>query len=436
MEWWLALLLILGILFLLFASGTQVAFAFLVVNFLGVLLFWGGQAGLSQLARSIYGSLSSFTLLPLVLFVLMGSILFQSGMAVKTIDALDKWMGRLPGRLGLLALGGGVLVATLSGASMASSAILASTLTPEMERRGYKKAMSLGPIMGSGGLAIMIPPSSLAVLIAALAETSVADVLIGGLVPGLMMGFLYGGYIILRCWLHPSVAPPYDVESIPFSEKIMLAVKYVLPLGAVVFMVTGVILLGIATPSEAAATGALASLILAACYKKLSFQVIKNVLVETSSISVMIFMIISGAVAFGQILGFSGATAGLTKMLIGLELSPIVIVIILQIVLIMLGMFAGDVPMLMVIIPLFIPIIHAFGMSPVWFCLLLLLNVEMAATTPPYGLIIFVMKGMAPETDIMEIYRAGLPFLLCDAVVMALMLAFPALVLYLPSLMH
>jgi tripartite ATP-independent transporter DctM subunit len=357
-------------------------------------------------------------------------------MAINAIDTLDKWMGRLPGRLGLLAVGSGVLIATLSGASMASSAILASTLTPEMEKRGYKKAMSLGPIMGSGGLAVMIPPSSLAVLIAALAETSVGAVLIGGIVPGLLMGLLYAGYIVLRCWLQPSVAPPYDVPPISISEKIILAIKYVLPLGLVIFMVTGIILLGVATPSEAAGTGALASFILAACYKRLTWQVIKDTLKETLSISIMMFMIISGAIAFGQILGFSGATAGLTRFLTGFPLPPIVLIIILQLVLILLGMFAGAVPMLMVIIPLFMPIIIAFDMSPVWFCLLLLLNVEMAGTTPPYGMIIFVMKGLVPNTKITEIYRAGLPFLCCDAIIMALMLAFPGIVLWLPGLMN
>jgi len=437
MEWWLALLIIMGSLFILFALGTPVAFSFLIVNIIGVMIFWGGLSGLGQLVLSIRGSIATFIVLPLILFILMGIILFQSGMGLLAIDAMDKWMGRLPGRLGLLAVGSGVLLATLSGTSMASGAILGKALTPEMEKRGYKKPMSLGPILGSGGLAVLIPPSSIAVLVAALAETSVADVLIGGIVPGLLMAICYALYIILRCLLQPSVAPPYDLAPVLFSEKILLLLKYILPLVAVIFMVTGIIFLGVATPSEAGATGALGSFVLAACYRKLNWRIIKNIFMQTLHVSAMMLMIISGAVAFSQILAFSGATEGLTNVFINLPLAPIWIIIFLQIVLIFLGMFAGQVAMLMVIIPLFMPVIESFGMSPVWFCLLLILNVEMSATSPPYGLLLFVMKGVAPtDTRMSDLYKAAAPFLVCDLVVMALMIAFPKVVLWLPSLMH
>ncbi|MBW2609966.1 MAG: TRAP transporter large permease subunit [Deltaproteobacteria bacterium] len=410
--------------------------AFFLVNIIGALLFWGGKAGLLQLIYSINESVASFTFIPLMLFILMGSLLFHSGIALNTIDALDKWMGRVPGRLGLVAVASGVLIGTLSGSSMASGAILGSALTPEMERRGYKKTMSLGPILGSGGLALLIPPSAVSVLVAALAETSVADVLIGGVIPGIIMAMLYAGYIIIKCWLDPSVAPPYEVTRVPFSEKAFHFMKYVLPLGLVIFLVTGVIFFGIATPSEAAATGALGSLILAVCYGRLSWPAIQKTFIETLKITIMMFIIISSAVAFGQILAFSGATAGLTHFLTGLPVHPIMVVIILQIILVVLGMFAGHVPIIMVVVPLFIPIIKSFGMSPVWFCLLLILNIEMGATSPPFGFNIFVIKAVAPkDTTMGDIYRAALPYLYCDAVVMALMLAFPAIVLWLPGMM-
>ncbi|MDP6179211.1 MAG: TRAP transporter large permease subunit [Desulfatiglandales bacterium] len=437
MEWWLALLIIMGCLFILFALGTPIAFSFLIVNIIGVLLFWGGPSGLSQLVLSIRGSIATFVVLPLILFMLMGTVLFQSGMGILAIDAIDKWMGRLPGRLGLLAVGSGVLLATLTGTSMASGAILGKALTPEMEKRGYKKAMSLGPILGSGGLAVLIPPSGIAVLVAAIAETSVADVLIGGIVPGLLMATFYALYIILRCWYQPSIAPPYDIARLPLHEKTVLFLKYILPLGAIIFLVTGIIFLGIATPSEAGASGALGSFILALCYRKLNRQVIKKTFAQALSVSTMMLMIITGAVAFSQILSFSGATIGLTNTIGGLPISPILIIISLQVVLIFLGMFAGQVAMIMVIVPLFMPIIEAFGMSPVWFCLLIILNVEMSATSPPYGLLLFVMKGVAPpDTKMSDLYRAAIPFLACDLIVMALMIAFPNVVLYLPSLMH
>ncbi len=437
MEWWLALLIIMGTMLVLFSMGVHVAISFLIVNIIGVLLFWGGEAGLRQLIYSIHESVASFTFIPVVLFVLMGVILFQSGMAINTIDAMDKWMGRLPGRLGLLAVASGVLLATLSGSSMASGAILGSALTPEMERRGYNKSMSLGPILGSGGLAFMIPPSSMGVLVAALAETSVASVLIGGILPGIIMATLYAGYIIIKCRLDPSVAPPYDLTHTPLSEKTILGLKFILPLALIIFAVTGVIFMGIATPSEAAGTGSIASFILAACYGRLSWQVIKKTFIETLRITLMILFIISGAVAFSQVLASSGATVGLTNLLTSLPVPPILIIIILLIVLIFLGMFAGEIAMIVVIVPLFIPVIKAFGMSPVWFCILLILNIEMGVTSPPYGMNLFVMKGVAPpDTKMGDIYRAAMPYLYCDAIVMVLMIAFPIIVLWLPGLMH
>jgi tripartite ATP-independent transporter DctM subunit len=275
------------------------------------------------------------------------------------------------------------------------------------------------------------------VLVAALAETSVASVLIGGIVPGMIMAILYAGYILLKCLIDPSVAPPYELLHVTRSEKIIPTLKYVLPLTLIIFSVTGVIFLGVATPSEAAATGSICSFFLAACYGKLGKEVIKKTFVETLRIALMILLIISGAVVFGQILSTSGASVGLTEMLTSLPMPPILIVIILQVVLIFLGMFAGQIPIIVVIIPLFIPVIKAFGMSPVWFCLLLILNIEIGATSPPYGMNLFVMKGVAPpNTKMGDIYRAAMPYLYCDAITMALMIAFPMIVLWLPGLMR
>ena len=202
------------------------------------------SAGPKQLILSMFQSLTTFTLLPLPLFILMGDVMFHSGLAPFMIDAVDKWLGRLPGRLSLLAVGAGVLFATLTGASMASATMLGSTLLPEMEKRGYKKTMALGPILGSGGLAVMIPPSGLAVLMCALGGFSIGKTLIAIIIPGVMMAALYALYIIIRCARDPSLAPAYEVQAIPLSEKIISSAKYILPMGFVIFMVIGVMLLG------------------------------------------------------------------------------------------------------------------------------------------------------------------------------------------------
>lgn len=426
-----------GILLVLMTMGVPVAWSFLFVSIVGAIIWWGGEKGLDQLILSIKDSVCSFTFLPIPLFVLMGEIMFQSGIGFSMIDTLDKWMGRMPGRLGLLAVSAGTVFSVMSGNTMSSTALLGSTLTPDMESRGYKKPMSLGPILGSGGLAMMIPPSSLAVFVAAIGNASIAKTLIGIIIPGLLMAFLYAGYIIIRCWLQPSIAPSYDVTPTSLRDKLVSTVRYVLPLGFIIFAVLGVIFMGIATPTEAAATGALSCYILAVANGKLNWQVLKKSTASTLEITVMIFMIIVAAKAFAGLLTFSGATKGLVQVSLGLPLPPIVLIILIQIVLILVGMVMSVMAVLMVAIPMFMPVITAMGFDPVWFLVILLLNVEMATTSPPYGLSLFVMKNVAPiGTKMGDIYRAGLPFLGCDAIVMALLIAFPPVTLWLPSIMR
>jgi len=435
-EWWLTLLIIFSALMFLFLIGLPVAFAFLFINLIGVYVFWGGTAGLDQLVMSIYRSVATFSLLPVPLFILMGEIMFRAGIAPKMMDTLDKWLGRIPGRLSLLAVGGGTLFATLSGSAMAGCAMLGSVLVPEMEKRGYKKPMSIGPILGSGGLAIMIPPSALGVLLACLSRVSVGGILMAIIIPGIIMAALYAGYIMIRCWLQPHLAPLYQVERSTFLEKITLTLKYVLPLGSIVFLVVGLMFLGIATPTESAALGALGCLVLAIIYRGWDFEIIKNSVSATLKITVMMFMIMTGAMAFSQVLAFTGASSGLVKLASGLNLHPMLILIFMQIILLFMGTFMEPLTIMMVTLPVYMPIIKQLGFNPLWFGAIMLINMEMATTTPPFGLVLFVMKGVAPPgTSMTDIYKAGLPFLVCDAIAMGLIMAFPTLALYLPSLM-
>lgn len=420
-----------------FLTGIPIAFGFLLMNMIGVYIFWGGEAGLLQLVESIVSSETRFILLPLPLFILMGELMFRTGSGQKVIGSLDKWIGRVPGRLGLLAVGSGVLLSTTTGTTQAATAVLGELLVPDMERLGYKKPMSLGPVLGSGGLAIMIPPSALGVFLAALAEISVGGVLIGAIIPGLCMATLYASYIIIRCWLQPSVAPAYEIAAITLFEKIRDTVKYVLPLGIIVFLVVGVIMIGVATPSEAAATGALGTAAVSACYGGLHWETMKKAFAGTIRVSAMIFMLIAGAQAFSQVLSFSGATRGLGEFAVGLHLSPLMLTIAMMAVVLILGMFMSGVAVLMVLIPIFIPVARTVGIDPLWLGLLLLLATEMAFTSPPFGMSLFVMKAVAPpDTTLGDCYRAAVPFLLCDLIVMGLIMAFPQIALWLPSLMR
>ncbi|MCC7167972.1 MAG: TRAP transporter large permease subunit, partial [Rhodospirillales bacterium] len=347
MHWSMSLLVIFGALLGLMAIGVPIAFSFTTVNIIAVYYLWNGTAGLNQLMLSVYESVTSFALLPVPLFVLMGEVMFRSGIAGKLMDVLDSWIGRVPGRLSLMAVAGGTVFATLTGSAMAGAAMLSSLLVPEMQRRGYSREMSLGPILGAGGLAIMIPPSALAVLLAAIANFSVGDFLLAIIVPGLMMAVSFALYIIIRCWLNPSLAPSYDREPVPMGPRIKNTLLYGFPLFLIIFLVVGLMFLGIATATESAAAGALGCFVLAWAYGGLSWSMVKESFHATLKVSVMMLMIITGSTAFSQVLAFSGASTGLVEMASHLPWSPIMIVIAMQAVMLVMGCFMEPLSIMM-----------------------------------------------------------------------------------------
>jgi tripartite ATP-independent transporter DctM subunit len=435
MEWWVAFSLIVGALCVLMTIGMPIAFAFLAVNIAGAYFFWGGVAGINQMVLAVMDSVASFSIMPVPLFLLMGELLFRSGIAARLMDVLDSWLGRVPGRLSLMAVGGGTLFATLAGSGAATTALLGRILVPDMMKRGYKQPMTLGPVMGSGGLAVMIPPSALGVILAATADISVGEFLMSIIVPGLMMALSYAIYVVLRCYLQPDLAPPYLAEKVPLKKRLRDTVVYVFPLATIVFVVTGLIFLGIATPTESAGLGALAALILARLYGRLDWPMLKECLESTMRTSIMVLMILSGSSAFSQLLAFTGASAGLVDVATSTDLSPVMIVISMQVVLLLLGTFMESLAMILLTVPIYFPIIEALHLSPIWFGAIMLLNMEMAAISPPFGFGLFVMKAVAPQgTTMMDVYKASVPFLLLNSIVMLIMIFFPSVVLWLPSL--
>lgn len=429
MEWYMVMLLILGPLLLLMAMGLPVAFAFLSVNIVGAYILMGGASGFSQVVLNTVDALTSFTLVPIALFMIMGEVMFQSRIAVDLMDTLDKWFGKVRGRLALMAVGGGVLFSTLTGNSMGSIALLGSSLTPEMENRGYKKPMSLGPILGSSGLAIMIPPSSLAIVLGVIGELSIGRILIGIIVPGLLMAALYVTYIMGRCILQPNIAPVFEVPPVPLGEKLQATMTNIMPLTIVVFAVVGVIFLGLATPSEAAATGALATLLLAALKRRLTWTVFSKSVFSSANISVMVLLIVSGAVTFSQLLAFTGATYGMIDAVLSLELSGHMIVFMMIMMVVLLGMFMGPLPIMLITLPIFVPLVINLGFDPIWFAALYLVAIETGATSPPFGAALFVMKAVAPSgTTMRDIYGAAIPFIICDLVAILILFMIPELV--------
>ncbi|MDF0596299.1 TRAP transporter large permease [Psychromarinibacter halotolerans] len=436
-EWYEAALMMIGSVLVLMGLSIPVAFAFLLINIAGAYIFMGGWRGVVQLVANSGDAVASFVLVTVPLFILMGTLFFHSGLALKIIGAVDRSLSKAPGRLSYIAIITSTIFAALSGSNIANTAMMGHLLLPEMEKRNYKPMMSIGPIMGSGGLALLIPPSTLGVLLGSIAQLNIAALLLAGMLPGLVLGALYMAVVKIQSMAWPEAAPAYDVEPAPLLEKLRLFAVYVLPMSLVVFCVVGFILLGIATPTESAAFGVLSVLALAACYRCLSVKMLKKSLISTLHVSVMVFFIILTSKNFSQILAFSGATRGLIDAVTMLDFGTYGTLALLFGVLLVLGMFVDGIAMMLLTIPVFFPIITQLGFDPIWFALIMLLAIEMSGTTPPMGLILFVMQGVAPKgTRFWTIVKAGFPYLAADAVLLLLLILMPGLALWLPSLMR
>jgi len=428
--------LIFALVLVLMALGVPVAFGFLIANIAGAFLLMGGWVGVIQLVDNSTNLITSFRLVAIPMFVLMGALLFHSGLANKVFDSLDALFGRIPGRLSYVTVLGGTTFSTLTGSTMANTAMLGSLMVPEMQKRGYSKMLSIGPIIGTGGLAMIIPPSSLAVLLGSLARVDIAALLIAGLIPGLALAVLYCGAIALQVWRNPESAPAYDLEVAPLAQRLTQFAVNVLPMGLVIFCVVGFIVLGITTPSEAAAFGVLAVVILAGLFRCLTWHAIRRSLETAVSVTGMVFLLIFASAAFSQLLAFSGASAEVVSAASAWEAPALTKLLVMFLVLLVLGMFMDQLSILLITIPFFFPLASALGFDPVWFGIVVLLAMEMSLTTPPFGLLLFLMTAVAPKgTTLKDVIAAAIPFLSCDLLMLILLILFPAIALWLPGFM-
>jgi len=442
MEWYWALATLLGSILALMAIGLPVGVAFLGVNVVAATFYLGGsgsllermQLGIGALGNNAYESMATFVLVPIPMFLLMGELFFHSGLANRMFNAIDKLLGRMPARLSYVTVAGGTAFATLSGSSMGSTALLGTLMVPEMSRRGYKKSLSIGPILGTGGLAMLIPPSALAVLLGTLAELDIGKLLIAGIVPGLLLATFYSILIFVMAKIDPDAAPAYEVEQVSLPVKLRLFFLDVVPMVSVVVGVILLIMYGVASPSESAAFGCLGVLVLAVLYRMLSLEAIRKSLNGTARVTVMALLILFGSSTFSQILSFSGGSEGLIKWVTSFDVNPMSMLLIMFLILMLLGMFMDQLAMMLLTVPIFYPLASQFGFDPIWFSVIVLLAMEISFTTPPFGLLLFVMQGVAPKgTTFGEICLAALPFMACAILVVLLVVLFPPLALWLPG---
>jgi tripartite ATP-independent transporter DctM subunit len=435
MEWYWAIALLFGLIVGLMLLGMPIAMAFLASNIVAAMLFMGGGKGIAQVLNNGFGAMTSFALVPIPMFLLMGELYYYTGLAARMFNAIDKLLGNVPGRLAYVTVIGGTGFASLSGSSMGSTALLGSLMVPEMMKRGYSKYLSMGPIMGTGGLAVIIPPSALAVLLATLGRSDVGALLLAGVLPGLVLATLYAALIFAWTLLAPDAAPAYEVESVPLAEKLRLVLIDIVPMVLVIVLVIGIMIAGYATPTEAAAVGCLAVMVLAACYRALSWAGFRKSVDAALRVTVMAFLIIFGSATFSQLLAFSGASNGLISWATEFQLTPLGMLLVMMGIIFFLGCFMDQLSMMLLTAPIFFPLAKTLGFDLTWFGLIMLLALEVGYTTPPFGLLLFVMKGVAPPgTTMREIYLAAAPFISCVLVLIGLIIAFPPLATWLPAL--
>src|SRR6476660_1333858 len=434
MSWQIASLLLLGGSTALLFAGMPVAISFIAINLIGAFLFLGGDAGLHQVARNSVAAVINLSLTPIPLFILMGEVLFHTGLALKVIDGVERLIRQVPGRLAVVAVVAGTIFSAISGSTIATTAMLGSLMLPVMLSRGYNPVLATGPIMAIGAVDMLIPPSALTVLLGSLSGISISKLLIGGVVPGLILSAAFVGYIVIRVKTKPELAPPTPIEDRHGWAKYRLLVLYVVPLISIFVVVLGAMSGGIATPTESAALGALATMALAMAYRSLTIGILFKSLRGTVAISGMILFIILGATTFSQILSFSGATEGLVSNILGQGLSPFAVLAGMMLLLIFLGIFVDQVSMMLITLPVFMPIVQRLGIDLIWFGVLYLICMQLGLLLPPHGLLLMTMKGVAPkEVTMAHIFRAVVPYVAMSLVLLVIIIVFPAIATWLPN---
>ena len=436
-SWPIAAWLMLGGSTLLLFMGMPVALTFLGVNIIGAVLYMGGEPGLVQLVRNSVSSVTAFALTPIPLFVLMGEILFHTGLAVKVIDGVERLIVRVPGRLAVVAVVAGTVFSAISGSTIATTAMLGALMLPVMLARGYHPTMATGPIMAIGAVDMLIPPSALTVLLGSLSGISISKLLLGGVVPGLLLSVAFVAWIIVRVRISPHLAPT-ETDAVQHHgwARWHLLFAYVLPTLSIFGVVVGALAAGWATPTECAALGAFATMLLAALYRALKWEAVVKALKGTAGISGMILFIILGATTFAQILSFSGASSGLVQLITEQGLSANQILIGMMLFLIFLGIFVDQVSMMMITLPIFMPIVNALGIDPVWFGVLFLICMQMGLLLPPHGLLLMTMRGVAPPSVTMtHIFLAVTPYLAMSVLLLVAVFMVPGIATWLPGWM-
>ncbi|MEX2617736.1 MAG: TRAP transporter large permease [Alphaproteobacteria bacterium] len=425
----LGIISLLGLTVLLF-SGMRIAFATALCGFIGLWALRGYAPAAGLASMTPFGHLESYTFLVLPLFIMMGFFAYFAGITKDLYFTARQWFGHLPGGLAIATIFGSAGFAAACGASTASAAVMGKIALPELRKYGYDDRVSTGCVAAGGTMATMIPPSVLMVVYGFIAEESIGALLLAGILPGLMEAVSYSLMIWIRFKINPSLG-----KSIP-KASMQARVHSIGGVGGMmilVVLVMGSIYTGIATPTESAAVGALGALLLA--WKRLTVATFKSVMLETAKTTGMIFAIVAGILIFVHFLGFTGMPGAIAENIMALDAPPMVILICILLLYLFLGMFLDGIGMLLLTVPLVLPTIKELGIDPIVFGVLAVRMVEIGLITPPVGLNVYVLKGVAKDVSMGDMFRGCGWFVFVDLINVAILLAFPSIILLIPSTM-
>lgn len=429
----LSLLIVVSLLVLL-SLGQPMAFATGGVATAVLLYLWRGEATFLAVAR-IWDLMGNYALVAIPMFILMAKVLEVTGIADELFETIYHWCGRLRGGLGVATVITCAIIAAMVGIIGAGIVMMGLVALPAMFKRGYHKDIVLGTICASGSLGQLIPPSVIFIMYAMVAGVSIADLFLGGIGPGLLLVALYIGYIVIRCYFRPSDGPALSAEEIlPLRKRFVLLKKIILP-SLLILTVLGTLFSGMATPTEAAGMGCIGALLILAMRRQFTWKNIKTISYETAVITSMLMWVFFGSYFLIGVFTLAGGAGYATDLILGLGLGPWGILLIMNLIMLIMGMFIDWIGILMITGPIFVPIIVGLGFDPVWFGILFNLNMQVGFLSPPYGLALFYLKGVTPpEVSMVDIYRSIIPFIILQLIGLALVMIFPQIGLWIPNM--
>lgn len=425
--------LVFGLLFFALFLGANLGLAMSGAALFGTIMIIGKEGALALAGLSVYESAQSFSLSVIPLFVLMGSFATRAGISTDLFSAFHTWLRRRKGGLAHASIAACAAFGAVCGSSLATAATMGKVALPQMARFGYSDKLSTGALAAGGTIGVLIPPSVIMLIYGILTETSIGDLFIAGIIPGVLLTLFFMLTVLVMIWIDPSSAP--DVQDLAEDTSPKQSVFRQVWATLVLFItVIGGIYAGFFTPTEAAGFGAVGALILGVLMGRLSLGLIGECLIETVQTTSMIFLILIGAILFSGFLSLSGTPALLGQWITGLELSPLGTIVVIVAIYILLGAFLDTMAMIILSIPIFFPIVMSLGFDPIWFGVLVVLVVELALITPPLGINVFIIRGLVPEVPLTRIFAGVLPFCIALITLIALVIAVPSVATFLPEL--